>query len=139
MDCFGLTYIVKAPGGDPAMWHQDGYPWRTSMGIGEALTLWAALDDCDEENGCLQVIPASHRGEARPLEAVGGGVGGGEAGAGMFGGGIFPEAELVATTRPLIMRAGDVSAHHPCLVHGSGPNRSGGERAALVLRYRPAR
>ncbi|HET6873222.1 MAG TPA: phytanoyl-CoA dioxygenase family protein, partial [Acidimicrobiales bacterium] len=44
--CFGCTFVVKEPGSEAAvaLWHQDGYPWETSLGIDSAVTLWIALD-----------------------------------------------------------------------------------------------
>lgn len=164
--CFGCTYMLKDPRDGPAaLWHQDGYPWQDRLGIATAVTLWIALDDVDVDNGALQVIPGSHWLPAQPLMAVDGAAGG-MFGAGMdeamvaslFGvsgppGGVADRgsgarmgmgspasAAPVAsgTVRVIRMAAGDVSAHHSWLVHGSGANRSGRRRRALALRYRPA-
>ena len=38
--------------------HQDQYYLRVTPGT--CIAAWMALDDCDEENGCLQVVPGSH-------------------------------------------------------------------------------
>lgn len=41
------------------------FPWHQDSGYGqgplEYVTLWTALDDVDEENGCIWVIPGSHK------------------------------------------------------------------------------
>ncbi|HET6873772.1 MAG TPA: phytanoyl-CoA dioxygenase family protein, partial [Acidimicrobiales bacterium] len=55
-----------------------------------------------------------------------------------LGGPAGPSALGSESVRVIRMAAGDVSAHHSRLVHGSGANRSGRERRALALRYRPA-
>jgi hypothetical protein len=129
---FGFTYIVKAAGtGLPALWHQDGHPWRERFGIDVAVTLWVALDPVDAGNGALQVLPGSHSTPARPLAAR-------EGGGGLFGGGIDPGPFDSCDVETLVMAPGDVSAHHPGLVHGSGANRSSRHRRALAVRYRPA-
>jgi ectoine hydroxylase-related dioxygenase (phytanoyl-CoA dioxygenase family) len=158
--CFGYTYLVKAARtGPPALWHQDGYPWRDRWGITEAVTVWIALDEVTADSGALLVLPGSHRRPAAPLvagagwgpgmgegpvgRAGGGGAGGGggpggsgPSGGGMFGAGVDPGPIAPADIRVLAMVPGDASLHHPCLVHGSGPNRSAAPRRALAIRYR---
>ncbi len=55
-------FLFKAPGvGLPFPWHQDmwffGKSYRTSTTVGA----WQAMDDATIENGCMWVIPGSHR------------------------------------------------------------------------------
>ncbi|HET6965134.1 MAG TPA: phytanoyl-CoA dioxygenase family protein, partial [Acidimicrobiales bacterium] len=146
--CFGCTYMLKdGQDGPAALWHQDGYPWQDQLGIATAVTLWIALDDVDVHNGALQVIPGSHWLPAQPLRAVEGEAGGmfgagmdevmvaslfgvsgrpGEAAEGGtgepagLGGPAGPSALGSESVRVIRMAAGDVSAHHSRLVHGSG-------------------
>ena len=49
------------------------------------------------------------------------------------------DADLVEESRAvdLELRAGDVSAHHPNIVHGSNSNRSKRRRCGLTIRYIP--
>jgi phytanoyl-CoA hydroxylase len=130
--CFGCTYFVKAPRrGLPVLWHQDGYPWRVQLGIAEAVTLWIALDQADEGTGGLQVIPGSHHLDAQPLCPQ-------RSTSNMFGSEIAPELVDATFARALTLAPGDVSAHHPNLIHGSLPNWSEKPRRALAIRYRPA-
>lgn len=139
--CFGCSYIVKtARTGPPALWHQDGHPWQ-EMGVPVAVTLWVALDEMDAANGALEVIRGSHTTPPRPLQpapARAGAPGGSFADGGMFGGGTDPGPVDPADVQVLRMAAGGGSAHHPWLFHGSGPNRSGRDRRAVAIRYRPA-
>jgi hypothetical protein len=128
---FGCTYIVKEPGGrHPVWWHQDGHPWRTQLGIAEAVTLWIALDPADGHNGGLRVIPGSHVLPAQPLRPS-------PNAAGVFGGEIDPGLVDDTLACQLTLAPGDVAAHHPNLIHGSLPNRSAQPRRALAVRYRP--
>ena len=47
---------LKLPGGSPYAWHQDwSCCWRAHTD--ELITCFIYLDDADEVNGCLQVIP----------------------------------------------------------------------------------
>jgi ectoine hydroxylase-related dioxygenase (phytanoyl-CoA dioxygenase family) len=128
---FGCTYFVKEPRyGLPVRWHQDGYPWQTQLGIVAAVTLWIALDAADESNGGLRVIPGSQHLAAQPLQPS-------PDGPSVFGAQIDPGLVDCTLARPLRLSPGDVSAHHPNLIHGSGPNRSQRPRRALAIRYRP--
>jgi hypothetical protein len=48
----------KPPGARGQALHQDQFYLRVQPGT--CMAAWMALDDCDEENGCLQVAPGSH-------------------------------------------------------------------------------
>jgi ectoine hydroxylase-related dioxygenase (phytanoyl-CoA dioxygenase family) len=84
------------------------------------------LDDADEESGCVQFVPGSHRWGLlpklpfdAPLEAV--------------------RAHLPAGARwnavPVPLRAGQATVHHSHTLHGSDRNRSARWRRAAVLNY----
>ena len=49
------------PGGDgmEVPWHQDGQYWPIRPLA--TCTAWIALDDSTPENGCLKIIPGSHK------------------------------------------------------------------------------
>jgi ectoine hydroxylase-related dioxygenase (phytanoyl-CoA dioxygenase family) len=130
VEAFACTYVVKPPRvGLPALWHQDGEPWRDRLGGAAATTLWIALDPSTVENGCLRVIPSSHRlplQRLRPNTAV----------ASIFGVELDPALVDETAALDVVLDPGDVSVHHPNLVHGSGPNRSDRPRVALAVRYR---
>jgi phytanoyl-CoA hydroxylase len=126
---FGITYLCKpAKTGLPALWHQDGAPWAGRLGGSPALTIWIALDDTNASNGCLRVIPGSHRRAAEPLRPN-------VLAASMFG--VEMDAALVdeGDAIELPLESGQGSVHHPNLIHGSGSNRSTHSRRALAIRY----
>ena len=63
--CMQSMLFVKAPGKAGQSWHQDEYfiPTRDQSLVGA----WIAVDDADRANGCLWIIPGSHRpGYIRP-------------------------------------------------------------------------
>ena len=57
--CMQSMLFVKGPGKPGQSWHQDEYyiPTRDRSLTG----VWIAVDDADVENGCLWVIPSSHK------------------------------------------------------------------------------
>ena len=55
------SFFAKPPMvGSRTPWHQDGEYWL--MQPLATCSVWIAVDESTEENGCLQVIPGSHRG-----------------------------------------------------------------------------
>ena len=59
--CFRAMFLNKPAGqGVPLNWHQDGTgAWRLS--IDPQVTIWTALDDTSAANGCLRIVPGSHK------------------------------------------------------------------------------
>jgi len=111
-------------------WHQDQHYWQCAQPA-ELLTAWVALDDVNEENGCMQVVPGSHRWGLLPE-------------------GDFFNADLDALrarietatgrefrTAPCAIPAGACSFHHCLTVHGSGPNVSSRPRRSIVVHLQP--
>jgi ectoine hydroxylase-related dioxygenase (phytanoyl-CoA dioxygenase family) len=82
---------------------------------GTCVAAWLALDDCDEENGCLQVVPGSHNLPvlctiaADPTQS--------------FTDVTVPVPDGM-TVAPVIMQLADVLFFNGQLIHGSLPNRS---------------
>ena len=109
-------------------WHQDVTYW--GLKPPEAHTAWVAIDDSDEENGCMRVIPGSHKN---------GIVTHGESNAGENLLSVNQEIpdELVDTSQAfdLELKAGQISIHDGQLFHASNPNTSDRRRCGLTLRY----
>ena len=105
---------LKLPGSHTEVgYHQDfAYTPHSNDDVVTALLM---LDDMTLENGCLQVVPGSHRGPVHSLFD-------GE----RFTGFIAPAvvAELKADEVPITGRAGSVCLMHTRLAHGSDANRS---------------
>ena len=128
---FSSCWVVKPPHvGRAAAWHQDGNAWPLDPLV--AVSLWVALDDADGGNGGLRVVPGSHRGGLLPHHRDDD-----RLATELFSVSVPAGAVDESAAVDVVLRAGDVSAHHPALVHGSGPNRSDRPRRALVARYHP--
>jgi len=114
---------TKAPGGGAAVeWHQDWafYPHTND----DLLAFGVLLEDVDEENGPLMVIPGSHKGPVLSHNANG-----------VFCGAIDPDDPLFDHDKAvsLVGKAGSMTVHHARLLHGSAPNTS--SRARRILFY----
>jgi len=58
--CRNMQYFNKPPGvGQPTPPHQDGYYFMLEPCA--AVTMWLALEDVDEETGCVRYVTGSHR------------------------------------------------------------------------------
>lgn len=105
--------------------HQDQYYLRVQPGT--CIAAWMALDDCDEENGCMQVVPGSHTWPvlcATVADTTQ-----------SFTDVTVPLPEGTPVT-PVIMKGGDVLFFNGQLVHGSYPNQSQDRfRRALIGHY----
>lgn len=110
-------------------WHQDGEYWPIKPLA--TCTVWIALDASTTENGCLRVIPGSHRSKqlarhnrsdapniALNLE---------------LDQNAFDESKAV----DIVLQPGEVSLHDVYLYHGSEPNLSDHPRRGMTLRYMP--
>jgi ectoine hydroxylase-related dioxygenase (phytanoyl-CoA dioxygenase family) len=127
---FATHYICKPPrDGQAVLWHQDGIYWP--LDPMEVVTLWLAVSDSIPENGCMRVIPGTQTMDLTAVEERGDV-------ANVLGSGL--ESKYVDETKAVdvVLRAGDVSIHHPNLIHGSEPNRSEMWRMGLTIRYIPA-
>jgi phytanoyl-CoA hydroxylase len=124
--CMQSMLFFKPPGLQGQAWHQDErfIPTRDRSLVGA----WIALDDATVDNGCLWVLPGSHRtGMIHPTrahdqpeefdhtdEAYG-----------------FDDSNAVAVE----VRAGAVVFFNGYLLHRSLRNKSNGTRMALVNHY----
>ena len=119
---------LKLPGSHTEVgYHQDfAYTPHSNDDIVTALLM---LDDMTLENGCLQVVPGSHRGPVHSLFD-------GE----RFTGFIAPAvaAELKTKQVPITGPAGSVCLMHTRLAHGSDANRSARPRGLYICVYTAA-
>jgi ectoine hydroxylase-related dioxygenase (phytanoyl-CoA dioxygenase family) len=92
-------------------------------------TAWIALSVSDTSNGCLRVIPGTHRGDLLPQRETYG------ADNMLSRGQEIAVAVDETAAVDLVLRPGQFSLHHVGIVHGSGPNQSDGPRIGLAVRY----
>jgi phytanoyl-CoA hydroxylase len=109
--------------------HQDLYyfPFRPEQKI---ICAWTAMEKINRKNGCLVVVPGTHKGQflKHAYPNWEGGVNKMYYGIQEFD---FKNANLVH----LEMEKGDTVFFHPLLIHGSGANRTNGFRKAISCHY----
>jgi len=128
---FASHYIAKRPhDGKAVPWHQDGSYWPLEpMNV---VTFWLALDACDEENGCMKVMP---RTQAKKLMSLDDYVAQGDEQ--LFDTAMDPDSIDESEAVSILLNPGDVEIHHPNVVHGSHANNSARWRRGLTIRYIP--
>lgn len=127
-----IAYFGKPPAiGEPTPPHQDGYYFHIEPC--EAMTMWLALDEVDEANGCLRYVAGSHRQGLRAhgrTQTLG------------FSQGIadYGTPEDVANERPVCVGPGDLIVHDALTIHRAEGNHSPTRsRRALGLVYYSSR
>ncbi|MDH3377193.1 MAG: phytanoyl-CoA dioxygenase family protein [Gammaproteobacteria bacterium] len=118
---------IKLPGmATVVRYHQD-HPFDPHTND-DMLTMLLLLDDMSEANGCLKIVPGSHRERYTHYRD------------GKFVGEIdpalYPEFDRRAV--PITGRVGDVCFMHTWAVHGSESNRSSAPRRLLICDYTAA-
>lgn len=108
--------------------HQDLYyfPFRPTNRI---VCAWTAMEKVHRQNGCLVVLPGTHKGKLLQHDYP------------EWEGGVNKMYHGVRDFDPssprvhLEMEAGDTVFFHPLLIHGSGMNRTNGFRKAISCHY----
>jgi phytanoyl-CoA hydroxylase len=114
------TGVIK----HPSPWHQDHVYWGGSHKV----SAWIALDDAAVPNGCLKIVPNTHR-EAKEHETF-------DAPDGFDW--RINEATGIDSSKvvDVPLQAGSVLLFHDWLFHASHPNSSGADRYCLIPTFR---
>ena len=121
----GTTLFIKNPNEKGFVsFHQDAK--YIGLEPHNWVTVWVAVTDANEKNGCMRMLPGSHKEDLKHHEQK------------------FDENNLLTRgqtitnvqldkTDPVILKAGQMSLHHPKIVHGSGLNYSNDRRIGFVI------
>lgn len=108
-------YYYKPPGSKGQGMHQDNFYLLASPH--ECIAAWTAVDSADLDNGCLYVVPGSHKGEIYcPDTKDQRWMGYGDSHISKFPRGTKPV--------PVPVQRGETMFFGGKLIHGSGPNRT---------------
>ena len=121
----GTTLFIKNPNEKGFVsYHQDAkyiglepYNW---------VTAWVAITNANEENGCMRMWAGSHKDNLKNHNQK------------FNEGNLLTRGQTVENVpenelKPLVLNAGQMSLHHPTLVHGSGLNKSNDRRIGFVI------
>ncbi|CAM4075498.1 phytanoyl-CoA dioxygenase family protein [Paenibacillus alkaliterrae] len=117
--------------GGPTGWHQD-HPLWPIIQPADLVSAWVALDDAVIENGCMWMVPGSHKWgnhqkylastkDFMPYHREPE---------------LLPE-DAVVNAVPFEIKKGQVGYHHCLTWHGSPHNRSELKRRAIAVHYMP--
>ena len=130
------SHFIAKPKGDgrAVPWHTDGAYWNKRISPMKVITLWLAVDESSAENGCMRVIPGSHRAfqahidSYQPVDGA----------TNVFHSRIPSELIAEDSAVDLVLDVGECSFHDAWTIHGSNPNFSTRRRCGYTMRYMPA-
>ena len=121
----GTTLFIKNPDKKGFVsFHQDAK--YIGLEPHNWVTVWIAITESNEKNGCMMMLPGSHKENIAHHDQN------------------FDENNLLTRgqtienvplekTEPVILKAGQISLHHPKIVHGSGINKSHERRIGFCI------
>ena len=132
---FSTHFICKPKGnGKRVPWHEDSAYWKGRINPMEVVTVWLAIDPSTRENGCMMVIPHTHRTGQKGFsdyEDV-------NAAENVFPIEIVPKQRDESKRVYLELQPNHASLHDSRVQHGSEPNTSGIRRCGWTLRFASA-
>ena len=123
----GTTLFIKNPGEKGFVsFHQDAK--YIGLEPHNWVTAWIAVTDANEENGCMRMWSGTHNNDLKNhIEKFDYNEGN------LLTRGQTVESVPLEKTEPVILNAGQMSLHHPRIVHGSGVNISKERRIGFVI------
>ena len=121
----GTTLFIKNPNEKGFVsYHQDAK--YIGLEPHNWVTAWVAITDSNEENGCMRMWSGSHKDKLKDHDQK------------FNEGNLLTRGQTINNvpkeeTTPLILKAGQMSLHHPTVVHGSDLNRSNDRRIGFVI------
>jgi ectoine hydroxylase-related dioxygenase (phytanoyl-CoA dioxygenase family) len=123
----GTTLFIKNPDKKGFVsFHQDAK--YIGLEPHNWVTAWIAVTDADEENGCMRMWSGTHKNDLKNhIEKFDYNEGN------LLTRGQTVENVPLEETEPVILKSGQMSLHHPRIVHGSGVNKSKERRIGFVI------
>lgn len=122
------TLVFRKPPKDSGYvsWHQDSV--YSGWHLTPSVSAWVALTASHGANGCMRVIPGSHkRGLLSHADS--------RDDSNMLFRGERIAAVDESLAEDLVLRPGEMSLHHSTLIHGSNPNASDEPRIGFIVRF----
>ncbi|SDR87672.1 phytanoyl-CoA dioxygenase family protein [Actinopolymorpha singaporensis] len=106
-------------------WHQDEAYWDPAYTY-RSLSIWIPLQEATVDNGCMQFIPGSHRGEVLPHRQIGGD-------SRVHGLEVVPGTIDVSAAVACPLPPGGAAIHTNRTVHYASANHSDDHRRAYIV------
>jgi hypothetical protein len=124
---YNTSFVIKEPHSKAHIsWHQDLTYW--GFNDDKQVAAWIALSDATEENGCMHMIPGSHKGGQLPHRTT-------KDSNNLLHHGQTIEGASEEQSRCIPLNAGEASLHHGWTMHTSYPNKSDDRRIGLTINY----
>ncbi len=125
---WSTQWFPKMPGDKTYVsWHQDATYW--GLHPPHVTTGWIALSESCVENGCMRVVPGTHKGPLLPQVET-------YARDNVLSRGQEISVEVDESRAVnMVLQPGEMSLHHIGIIHGSNPNRSDKPRIGIAARY----
>lgn len=120
------NFFAKHPGAKEIPWHQDANFWPIEPAI--VVSAWIAIDRATKENGCVQLIPGTHRAIVPHVEA------GDEM---QFEQQADPKHVDTSRLVDVELEPGEFFLFNERTLHHSEPNRSDQRRIGMAIRVVP--
>jgi ectoine hydroxylase-related dioxygenase (phytanoyl-CoA dioxygenase family) len=121
----GTTLFIKNPNKKGFVsYHQDAK--YIGLEPHNWVTAWVAITDSNEKNGCMRMWSGSHKDNLKEHNQK------------FDEGNLLTRGQTIKNvpkdkTTPLVLKAGQMSLHHPTIVHGSDLNKSNERRIGFVI------
>jgi ectoine hydroxylase-related dioxygenase (phytanoyl-CoA dioxygenase family) len=122
-----IQFVTKYPDADTG---KSEFPWHQDDGYGHveprpAVTIWVALDDVDEQNGCVWVFPGSHKQGPVPHNKI-------------SADSWYMDVKVEGDGVPAILKAGEAVAFWGLTLHRSKLNHTNKPRRGFFMGYADA-
>ena len=128
---FSSHFISKEPGkGRRTPWHEDSAYWEGKFDrLDKIVTIWLAIDEATQENGCMGVIPGTHQNGFSNYEKVD------DAASSTFETEIKSDELDLERVVWFELKPGEYSLHDARIIHGANANTSDKRRCGYTMRY----
>jgi ectoine hydroxylase-related dioxygenase (phytanoyl-CoA dioxygenase family) len=129
---FACHFLQKPPQiGKRVPWHEDSAYWKGRLEPLEVASVTISLERSTPENGCLCVIPGTHRHGYSDYIPVS------DALTEIFPVEVQPDQMDAQNAVEIVLEPNEASIHDGRIIHGSAPNTGTMGRSAFTVRYFP--
>jgi len=127
---FSSKLLTKQPNSPSVChWHQDDAYYTEVVSSDTRMSIWVPLQDTDERNGCLWIVPGSHKQGLMPYEAKNNGT---------CRKALAEDQVDLSKAQPVPMKAGSILLFHALTWHSSKGNETDHVRRAFIVSYQEA-